>query len=239
MVQPPSPSHSPDPEEIRCLERDGFYLIESNKTDPLSQPRQTQSQITGPTLRSKATGAQEVTTRSNNSASSANVQHKSASPAEQSTVPRINVQKYESLLQSLFCPLLQAPARNLLVLVPCGHTFSGEGLQRLFQSSIKEELNSRRHDILAPYRKAGPHKVYEEEQLADFKAFAVNPFRPTYRCPLCKVLIRHPPIVSTSLNGLVKNAVELLSAMNIGVLEEIVEGVGEIKVNWKAYFWFG
>jgi len=127
--------------------------------------------------------------------------------------------------------------------VPCGHAFSPEGLHSLFQNAIYQELCTDRHEILRPYRKFGiarrvPPAYYVEDDLRDFTKFSIYPFTPTYSCPLCKTLIKRPPIVSMALNALVEQTVRLALQDNPSASVTVVDGLGDIHIDWAIYFLF-
>ena len=164
----------------------------------------------------------------------------------------------DELIQPLFCPILQAPSKSLLVLVespflcgvcdlilefrvvPCGHTFSPEGLHHLFQAAVLKELHSDRQETLAPYRKRvhGASNFYSEADFKDFNIFAHEDFLPDYRCPVCKICIYNPPLSSPSLNFLTASTVRLISETSKELANTVVDGLGDIQVDWKSYFIF-
>ncbi|KAJ3503083.1 hypothetical protein NLJ89_g8595 [Agrocybe chaxingu] len=203
-------------EEALCLERDGFVMLDMPPEAVL------------PSQHSSAIRRDPGCPRTDPMPAGGGIPE---------SAPRAN-EDFAHLTEPLFCPLLQAPMKTLLLLVPCGHAFSPDGLHRLFQHAIRKELESERHDALSRYRRSGVDFIFEEDQLADLKMFSTHIFHPEYYCPLCKVPIRQPPLSSPALNNLIENALKLLSDGGLCDTDGIMDGIGKVKVNWEAYFNF-
>ncbi|OBZ73044.1 hypothetical protein A0H81_07121 [Grifola frondosa] len=147
----------------------------------------------------------------------------------------------------LLCTICMTEMWSPYVLI-CGHTFCQECLEKWFDGTFVQHLETHNNyipndPVLANYQAAleNPHMPDEMRRQLHAEAMAIigQQPQPQYTCPSCRVLVKNKPIKVFSLKSLVRTVAGQLreSSPARGVRGGVTGRVGDGP--WDGFFPFG